>query len=43
MRHDLRVNLESKIEGSTGRFIVNAIDPDVVQDQQMSTAMQSAR
>jgi hypothetical protein len=41
-RYQLRLNLQRKIEGITGRFIVNAIDPDVVQDQKMSTAMQFA-
>jgi hypothetical protein len=38
----LWVNLESKIEGTTRRFIVNAIDSDVVEDQEMSAPMQFA-
>jgi hypothetical protein len=39
-RHELRVDLESKSEGIACRFIINAIDSNVVENQKMSTTMQ---
>src|ERR1700735_3575135 len=41
-RYELRVDLKSQSKGAAGRFVVDMIDPDVVQRQKMPAAMQFA-